>query len=98
MSILIKGMEVPKTCGECPVRRFDGYCSLAKQTMRSDISWCDYIKEVPTPHGRLIDADTMTKEIKRWKDHPNKYIRNRNKDFIFYLNNAETVIEAEVKE
>lgn len=51
--------------------------------------------EIPTPHGRLIDADAMTKEIKRWKDHPNKYIRNRNEDFIFYLNDAEPVVESE---
>lgn len=50
---------------------------------------------VPVPHGRLIDADAMIKEIKRWEDHPNKYIRNRNEDFIFYLNDTETVVESE---
>lgn len=90
MSILVKGMKMPPNCYECPLNPLwcDGVC---------DQNDCPLV-EIPTPHGRLIDADTMIKEIERWKDHPNQYIRNRNKDFIFYLNDAETVVESEDKE
>lgn len=87
MSILIKSMDIPTSCYECPLNPL--WCSSA-----CDQSECPLV-EIPTPHGRLIDADAMTKEIERWKDHPNKYIQNRNKDFIFYLSDAETVIESE---
>ena len=55
------------------------------------------IIEVTEPHGRLIDADEMIKEIRRWEDHPVTYIRNRNKDFIYYLENSNAVIEAAVE-
>lgn len=51
MSILIKGMEMPKTCDDCflPLQ----YCPYA---MKPDGS-CPLIP-VP-PHGRLIDADAL---------------------------------------
>lgn len=89
MSVLIKGMDMPHNCNECPFNPL--WCDVCDQ------SECPLV-DIPTPHGRLIDADTMIKDIERWKDHPNQYIKNRNKDFIFYLNDAETVVESEDKE
>ena len=67
MSVLIKGMKMPKTCAMCwlspicpiwvkEVSRHKGYdnrlhdCPLA---------------EVPTPHGRLIDADVFDRHMKQ---------------------------------
>jgi len=59
MSILIKGMEMPKSCGNC---FFDTHCD--KWRLRN---WgapppddCPLVS-VPTPHGRLIDENALLK-------------------------------------
>lgn len=61
MSILIKGMEMPKNCTEC---RFsvDGWCYVLRpeseeERKRITTNYCPLI-EIP-PHGRLIDADAL---------------------------------------
>ena len=65
MSILIRGREFPENCFECPcVILDDRVCQVSM--MFEDIShytnerpdWCPLV-EVPTPHGRLIDADAL---------------------------------------
>lgn len=77
MSVLIKGMDIPKQCSEC---RFcegdtmDGLCRAANKWFDDDyFAWLVYeeddiddskplncpLVEVPTPHGRLIDAYEM---------------------------------------
>ena len=63
MSILIKGMEMPNCCGNCKLYE-DGYCFLLNDTVEDSSRWhnkCPLI-EIPTPHGRLIDADAMLRE------------------------------------
>lgn len=55
MSVLIKGMEMPKNCGLCFLRV--GKCSR-RIYMKNRPSDCPLI-EVPEPHGRLIDADAL---------------------------------------
>ena len=74
MSILIKGVEMPKSCEECQVCDYEeGNCLLTGTNRISDgrntlphngerRDWCPLI-EIP-PHGRLIDADAL---IKEWK-------------------------------
>ena len=59
MSVLIKGMEMPKNCDEC---RFhvDGWCYVLRpeseeERKRITTNYCPLVC-VP-PHGRLIDAD-----------------------------------------
>lgn len=71
MSILIKGIEMPKSCGDC---RFCagladtewGTCAgcLIDDECReaSSKSGCPLV-EVPTPHGRLIDADALYNKL-----------------------------------
>ena len=69
MSVLIKGMEMPKNCPcELVGIGYDMYCSFVhgiparvreydeccEKKTRPD--WCPLI-EVPEPHGRLIDVD-----------------------------------------
>lgn len=83
MSVLIKGMDMPTDCGKC----FVGDRSICKDG-------CP-IEEVPTPHGRLIDADELIRMAKKWVDHPDPYISQRNKDFIYFLEKEDAVIEAE---
>ena len=63
MSVLIKGMEMPKNCGECPmVCEFD-LCHITKggRTLSERPPHCPLI-EVPK-HGRLIDADAILGKI-----------------------------------
>lgn len=67
MSILIKGMEMPKSCSECPLfeskYHYHGCHAVPKSFNDMDMwnfvgdrpSWCPLI-ELP-PHGRLIVED-----------------------------------------
>lgn len=71
MSVLIKGMKMPNNCGECVLcnavkddeydYEINTYChdtgeSLESLDVRGDR--CPLV-EVPTPHGRLIDANQL---------------------------------------
>lgn len=63
MTILIKGMDMPNDCKTCDLCHYDGFMGfcfvndekIAEKGRRED---CPPI-EVPTPHGRLIDADDL---------------------------------------
>lgn len=94
MSILIKGMKMPETCIMCwlspicpvwvkEVSKHKGYdnrlpnCPLA---------------EVPTPHGRLIDADKLP--VVDFFDNENWYTIIHKES----INAAPTIIEAEGEE
>ena len=64
MSILIKGMDMPKDCSYCILanKHINGlyeakyYCRL-----EADYEHCPLI-EIPTPHGRLGDLDVLLEE------------------------------------
>ena len=62
MSVLIKGMEMPKSCSDCEIRIKCG-CRIANASgwLNNKIDdHCPFaFAEVPTPHGRLIDADEL---------------------------------------
>ena len=69
MSIFIKGMEMPENCNKC---RFQSalrlYCDAMPYNFcgnTDDIERPDFcpLIEVPTPHGRLIDADEFEREF-----------------------------------
>lgn len=60
MSIIIKGMDMPKSCGECKFFSGLGYgfhCFLNGKhiTFIGEIQDDCPLIEIPTPHGRLID-------------------------------------------
>ena len=65
MSIIIKGMDMPKDCWECQmfgtweeVGKFS--CFLGAKVKDIDIRAIDCpLVEIPTPHGRMIDADAL---------------------------------------
>lgn len=72
MSILIRGMEAPKSCEECNFSA-GGYC-LAKSldflnwcvvNDRPRPSWCPLI-ELP-PHGDLIDRNKLYEKTAEWE-------------------------------
>ena len=84
MSILIKGMTMPKTCDDCIV----------------PLSKCDFLQrraddcpliEIPTPHGRLIDASELIKSyMKGTKTDIDDFYNT-----IDIIDNAPTILEEE---
>ena len=91
MSILIRGMEMPDRCGECAFY-IDGACygkgyrdyRAIMDTVKPDD--CPLV-EIPTPHGRLIDADAI-------QDYNVETFGQR----LLIIDTAPTVIEAEGSE
>ena len=98
MSILIKGMEMPKNCIYCELYEADWYwCRAAKKEYYETIEnkahpdWCPLI-EVP-PHGRLIDADALImsdKPVSRMMMFGGQFIYTQSE-----IDDAPTIIEAE---
>lgn len=61
MSVLIKGFKMPKHCIDCVLEE-DGYCFLINDEVEQhDKSDNCPLVDVPTPHGRLVDADGIVK-------------------------------------
>ena len=99
MSVLIKGMEMPKNCVECPIR-----CLCLFYTGRVDIRNQDCpITEIKEPHGRMIDVDKLMTKISTMMQEPDYQHEGENwmvglimaRDAI---DEAPTVIEAEDEE
>ena len=63
MSVLIKGMQIPKNCAKCPVVLCGKYCRI-NQTYTTYIELpirpdhCPLV-ELPDHHGRLIDENEV---------------------------------------
>lgn len=104
MSILIRGMEMPKNCMECPCGHetegaFWDECSVLAREYEKDAdsvrpNWCPLV-ELP-PHGRLGDLDKlMTEFMDSDLDHLQ---RDDWKEVIQIVADAPTVIEAEGSE
>lgn len=95
MSVLIKGMKMPKSCSCCDLRYiaigYDYQCPKTGETVDgyddNRHHSCPLV-EVPTPHGRLIDAD----------EYGANYIINFDKSPLKVLESTPTIIEAEVSE
>ena len=89
MSVLIKGMEMPETCFECDfcgaLAMLDTvhFCDCPvvhgainiTQAIEDDVRHPDCpLVEVPTPHGRLFDADELKKALdERFDEMRNMY-------------------------
>ena len=62
MSVLIKGMEIPKSCDKCELMTANYGCafvgSVGGESYRKR-AWDCPLVEVPTTHGRLIDAEAI---------------------------------------
>lgn len=73
MGIYIKDMEMPGHCGYCRFR-YDGICHVLQKTQYSREKDCPLISA--PPHGRLIDADALFKEMERkgWCDNADRDI------------------------
>lgn len=102
MSILIKGMDMPRACAFCELYEADTYwCRGAKKEVlysSEDDKLAEFcpLMEIPTPHGRLIDADALI----RYKERLVKDADKIEKEYWYvvdvnYINSMPTIIEAE---
>ena len=78
MSVLIKGMKMPESCSRCELvgdgsdAVFSWSCPFVGEIYKigrltkGRLDDCPLV-EIPTPHGRLIDADEITafRELER---------------------------------
>lgn len=86
MSILIKGLDLPHNGGYIEIRLRDDRAEVEVQ----EFTFEDFeIVEVPTPHGRLIDADRLSIQRGNY-DTYNDY-----SETFDMIDDAPTVIEAE---
>lgn len=99
MSVLIKGMEMPKRCEDCFCYRhnaeFDyAYCCISSVNVlghgNARLNNCPLV-EVPTPHGDLIDRWELT-ETAMIDPGEGKYVAVYRADEV---DKAPVVIEAE---
>jgi hypothetical protein len=110
MSVIIKGVSLPEKCRFCPCCGDNGLVGMQRDYFCSAIDCAPEISnldrrlegcpltELPTPHGRLVDADKLYDIIEK------QYQFSSGKEHIIYRDildlicSAETVIEAEVSE
>lgn len=79
MSILVKGLQKPKDCYSCPFAHngwpdeWEMHCLLLDRQVGyfgkklKEPKDCPIV-EVPTPHGRLIDADKIPERYAEVRD------------------------------
>lgn len=103
--LLIKGVAMPKTCGECQstLGLFCDECPLFKDFPKEFIDESEILKhtrhsdcplvEIP-PHGRLIDRDKLENIFWDILDKPNEYDKPLH-DMMLELQGAPTIIEEE---
>jgi len=94
MSILIKGMEMPKGRPVCIV------IDAAGQARRYDLNNDRYADDelfeavsVP-PHGRLIDADALCDQQDKLAKCSTGYVKDRTYEMMVILQTAPTIIPA----
>lgn len=81
MGVYIPNMDKPKDCIDCPIRFIDEIPCKPYQGLSPYDGYMDCpLIEIPTPHGRLIDADKVF--CYDFMDEQN-------------IDNAPTIIEAE---
>lgn len=77
MSVIVKGMEMPKSCAKCKLKYWmsaNPYCFV----IQSNLEWNQFssgewtgidtrcpLGALPEKHGRLIDADALMDEAKQ---------------------------------
>lgn len=108
MSILIKGIEMPKNCLNCPMCNGNDECVLQSEednalfrTWKEQKDGCPLV-EVPAPHGRLIDEDSVIdailERLQVLRTHKEFIKKHEDIDLIGvmpYIAKIPTVIEAE---
>ena len=106
MSILIKGMEMPTSCGDCKAfvcyKQWAGdmgdcFCGITKEDAKAKEKNAD-CPLVPVPeHGRLIDADRLRhSHCAECTLYPDNCLGDEcDWDSIFHIDHAPTIIPAD---
>ena len=98
MSVLIKTMEMPETCGGCQFRDSWICHAMDDNVLRFDErdERCP-LTEVPTPHGDLINLETAKKTVRRALEVNCKRLMNTAIPMLidYALDNIPVMIEAE---
>lgn len=93
MSILIKGMDMPKYCYTCPAYDYiKSFCCVLRTKVinLNDNRYKDCpLIAVPT-HGRLIDADKLLESFGEALDEDRHFV-----NYFALVDEAPTVVEAE---
>ena len=93
MSVLIKGLKLPPVGIRQCIVSFADNCLLITDVCGKILFESEYV-EVPTPHGRLIDADRLVWFIDNHIASGKKWVEFETiKDMI---NSLPTIIEAEI--
>lgn len=95
MSLIIKGMNMPKSCHDCAMRYiaigYDFECVFTNDhvgdCIERRLANCP-LEEVHTPHGRLIDANELSISVL-------KAMNNGDDSVIGLIDKSPTIIEAE---
>jgi hypothetical protein len=96
MSLIIKGMDMPKKGVYHAVITFDGDSLGVRIPPSKKPFFSGRIVHMPTPHGRLIDADELMKKLERHRDMCGDIETQFGIDMaINILRNIPTIIEAE---
>lgn len=101
--IYIKGMEMPKSCFDCPFVDFEYGDCLVDENGHGDPNEPENCPLIPVPpHGRLIDADAMIKNMEGalwdWETVDGIAASTILKQTITDLRNAPTIIPADGKD
>ena len=64
MSVLIKGMDIPESCGKCDFNVSSLYCKRTRSEIDRDYEYKERLSDCPISafpdkHGRLIDVDAF---------------------------------------
>lgn len=105
--MILIDMKMPRTCAVCEWSDYlhpNAYCRREQTTVNIETAktsrpeWCPLI-EVPTPHGRLIDADFEEAHYASMTINPTPDVTEQDKrssiKIIQALKMAKTVIPAE---
>ena len=111
MSVLIKGMNMPKDCRECRLNDFsmytgDTWCGVSGGVLAKNFKaigfdgrpdWCPLV-EVKTPHGRLTDESVVLEMIRKNMGIKSlEFLYNAEKSVVNQIVHAPTVIDAEAE-
>ena len=102
MSVIVKGMEMPKNCKDCPFSDHEAWCLIPgdwreRYYCPHDVvsEFCPLV-EVEEPHGDLTDKDKLMQEF---MDSDLDYLQRDDwKEVIQIVADADVVIEAEGRE
>lgn len=110
MSVLIKGMEIPKSCFECIFMLHRCFCLVNPKIEFTDKEYSELkgryvgcpLTDVPTPRGRLGDLDELHNHLNEWylthehgfSETEKTYIRA----MLSGVKDSPTIIEAEEAE